>query len=68
MSRPKRSIQHQIQFFFKKITPKDTMSLIDLLLSFKCGWPIWANGRQLSVAWIKFRWPRLNFRNAIIAI
>ena len=29
-------------------------------LSFISGWPIWANERQILVAWIKFRWPRLN--------
>ena len=44
------------------------MALIELLSSLKCVWPIRASGIQSSVAWIKFRWPRLNIRSAIIVI
>ena len=32
-------------------------------LGFRSESPIRASGRQLWVAWIKFRWPRLNVRN-----
>ena len=32
-------------------------------LSFRSDWPIWTSARQLLLAQIKFKWPRLKLRN-----